>query len=144
MMDLAAAHRVLDISRGHGVAVTLIAERPTTGRVVALDRSAKMVELALVRNALQIASGLVDIRLGSFPANELLADGETFTKLLVMHVPLFRDHAKVTAAAERHLLAPAGEIYLVGQPPRADLVEPWVEITTRERVDAGLRVKSTH
>jgi len=55
-------HRVLEAGCGHGVAVSLIAERLDGGVVLAIDRSPRMIEAATRRNAARIAAGVVALQ----------------------------------------------------------------------------------
>ena len=50
-MDIRPSDRVLEIGCGHGVAVTLICQRLTSGSVLAVDRSQTMIDMARRRNA---------------------------------------------------------------------------------------------
>src|SRR5215210_1905105 len=50
ILALDPADRVLEVGCGHGVAVSLVCERLTSGRITAIDRSKKMIEMAARRN----------------------------------------------------------------------------------------------
>jgi trans-aconitate methyltransferase len=56
-LALDPADRVLEVGCGHGVAVSLVCERLTSGRITAIDRSNKMIEMAAHRNREHAARG---------------------------------------------------------------------------------------
>jgi trans-aconitate methyltransferase len=56
-LALDPADRVLEVGCGHGVAVSLVCERLTSGRITAIDRSKKMIEMAARRNRGHVARG---------------------------------------------------------------------------------------
>jgi len=49
-LEVRPADRLLEVGCGHGVAVSLVCERLTTGTITAIDRSSKMIEMAARRN----------------------------------------------------------------------------------------------
>ncbi|MFI7604573.1 class I SAM-dependent methyltransferase [Micromonospora sp. NPDC049366] len=117
-MAVAPDDRVLEIGCGRGVAVSLVARRLTTGRIVAIDRSATMVRLAAERNASHVESGRAEIRQAGFESVDLPT--RSFTKIFAVNVNLFW----VGAAAEqidrmRELLVPGGRLYVFGERPTA-------------------------
>ena len=56
-LALDPADRVLEVGCGHGVAVSLVCERLTSGRITAIDRTKKMIEMAARRNREHVAAG---------------------------------------------------------------------------------------
>src|SRR5215207_6353625 len=56
-LALDPADRVLEVGCGHGMAVSLVCERLTGGRITAIDRSKKMIEMAARRNREHVAGG---------------------------------------------------------------------------------------
>src|ERR671932_220552 len=61
-LEVRPADRLLEVGCGHGVAVSLVCERLTTGTITAIDRSPKMIEMATRRNREHVdADGVVYI-----------------------------------------------------------------------------------
>lgn len=109
-MDIRPADRVLEIGCGHGVAATLVCARLTTGRYVAVDRSAKMIAAARKRNAEAVRSGKA--RFVEAALEELDLGRERFDKVFAMRVRLFHDEpARARELAERWL-AKGGRLFV--------------------------------
>src|SRR3954469_9247911 len=56
-LEVRPADRLLEVGCGHGVAVSLVCERLTTGTITAIDRSPKMIEMATRRNRAHVDAG---------------------------------------------------------------------------------------
>jgi SAM-dependent methyltransferase len=114
MMDVQPSDRVLEVGCGHGVAVTLIADRMTTGTVLGIDRSARMIEMATERNRAHVAAGRAEFQTVS------LADADfgdrVFDKVLAFHVNVFWREPVRELAVLRRQLAADGSFYLFDQP----------------------------
>ncbi|MEV4756472.1 methyltransferase domain-containing protein [Micromonospora sp. NPDC049559] len=123
--------RLLEIGCGRGVAVSLVAGRLTTGRIVAIDRAATMARLATERNASHIDSGTVEIRCAEFASVDLPAG--YFTKIFAVNVNLFWLGAATRQIDRiRSLLAPGGRLYVFGERPTS--VHPEANLTSTERL----------
>jgi cyclopropane fatty-acyl-phospholipid synthase-like methyltransferase len=115
-LDVRPDDRVLEIGCGHGVAASLICERLEGGRLVAIDRSAKMIAAAVRRNEEHVAAGRAEFLIAALEDVDLGA--RRFDKVLAVRVGLFhRDPARAHALAERWL-APGGGVVAVFDPPR--------------------------
>ena len=98
--------RVLEIGCGHGVAATLLCERGA--RLVAIDRSPKMIAAAARRNAAYVESGAAEFLVASLEDADL--GGRRFDAILAVRVGLFdREPERARALAVRWL-APGGRI----------------------------------
>ena len=105
-LDLRPEHRVLEIGCGHGVAATMVCERLTSGRLTAIDRSAKMIAAAANRNARYVTAGTAEFLVASLEEADL--GDRRFDRIFAVRVGLFhREPARARALAERWL-APGG------------------------------------
>jgi cyclopropane fatty-acyl-phospholipid synthase-like methyltransferase len=110
-LDLAGTESVLEIGCGHGVAVRLVLDRLTTGRITALDRSAKMIEA--------VRASTDDPRLTT--RAEALEDadwaGETFDAIFAVNVDFNLRLGTRWPAMLKGLLRPGGRLVLSFDPP---------------------------
>jgi cyclopropane fatty-acyl-phospholipid synthase-like methyltransferase len=106
---------VLEIGCGHGVAATLICQKLRGGRLLAIDRSKKMIDAAVRRNKEYLEAGKAEFRLADVMKFD--PGPQRFDKILAVRVGLLhRDEDK----ARRHLekwLKPKGKIFLVYDEP---------------------------
>ncbi len=140
-LGLEPSHRVLEVGCGHGVAVSLIAERLDGGRIVALDRSEKMVAAARRRNAAHVAAGRAEIRAASLHEADLA--GEEFDRVLAVHVPVFlRGDPARELEVLAGCLADGGSLHVWHQPLDPAAVEPAAERLTAVLEGNGFAVQS--
>ena len=109
-LALDPADRVLEVGCGHGVAVSLVCERLAGGRVTAIDRSEKMIEMAARRNREHVASGRAVLKMATLEKAEL--GDERFDKVFAFNVAPFWLQPKEALAIVRRHLAPDGAVYV--------------------------------
>jgi cyclopropane fatty-acyl-phospholipid synthase-like methyltransferase len=99
---------ILEIGCGHGVAADLICQCLVGGRLVAIDRSAKMIAVALQRNALHIAAGRAEFHVAEL---EKFDPGDLrFDAVLAVRVGIFHREPKRAHGLVRRWLKPRGRI----------------------------------
>lgn len=114
-LDLDPGDVVLEAGCGHGLAVSLVCERLTSGRIVAIDRSAKMIEAAKRRNADFVAAGRAQFEVVGLAGFD--AHATQFTKVFASNVGVFV-HGNPARELDviRRCLAPGGQLHLFYQP----------------------------
>ena len=109
--------RVLEVGCGRGVAAELLCERLTSGHLVAVDRSATAVAAARARCAAHEAAGRVSFRTAAL-AELTPQDVGALDAALAVNVNVFwTSPARRELAVLGSLLAPAGRLVLVYEPP---------------------------
>src|SRR3954453_1724705 len=109
-MALDPADHVLEVGCGHGVAVSLVCERLTSGRITAIDRSQKMIEMAARRNREHIAAGRAVLKTAALDEADL--GDERFDKVFAFNVAPFWLHPTEALGIVRQHLAPDGSVYV--------------------------------
>ena len=115
MLAISPGDRLLEVGCGHGVAVSLACEKLEDGRIVAIDRSQKMIEAATKRNREHVESGKAVFESATFADARL--EAQSFDKIFAVHVAVFWRRPAETLARVRELLAPGGRLYLFNQAP---------------------------
>lgn len=132
------ADRILEIGCGHGVLLSLLADRLASGTITAIDRSDKMVAVATKRNAAHIKSGKAAIRQAELAAVDF--KDRLFDKIVAVNVNVFWLEPARELAAVRRLLEPAGSFYLFFDPPSAAQAEPIADKLAANLEGNGFRV----
>ena len=110
ILALDPAHRVLEVGCGHGVAISLVCERLTSGQITAIDRSQKMIEKATHRNREHIAGGRAALKTAALENVDF--GNERFDKVFAFNVAPFWLQPKDALAIVRRHLVPGGAFYL--------------------------------
>jgi ubiquinone/menaquinone biosynthesis C-methylase UbiE len=111
--------RVLEIGCGHGVAATIVCERLEGGRLTAIDRSAKMIEAAVLRNAAYVEAGKAEFVVASLEDVDL--GDRRFDLVFAVRVGLFHREPRRAHALVEPWLAPTGRVRAFFDPPARQL-----------------------
>src|SRR4051794_28358663 len=109
-LALDPADHVLEVGCGHGMAVSLVCERLTSGRITAIDRSRKMIEMAARRNRVHAAAGKAVLKTAALEKADL--GNERFDKVFAFNVAPFWLQPKEALGIVRRHLTPNGAFYL--------------------------------
>ncbi|THK35293.1 methyltransferase domain-containing protein [Ensifer sp. MPMI2T] len=127
-----ASEQILEIGCGHGMAVAMVCDRLTDGRIVAVDRSATMIAAAKRRNAHHVAAGRAEFHTAELASADL--SEACFDKAFALRVGVFArdDPTRELMVLARHL-SPAGRLYLFHDEPSRSADD------VARRLEAGVR-----
>jgi SAM-dependent methyltransferase len=109
--------RLLEVGCGHGVAVSLVCDRLTDGRITAVDRSPKMIEAAMKRNQDHARK----VRFVAASLAEADLRDEIYDKVLAVHVAALHKPGDELDIVRRRL-APGGRLCLVSPGARMERI----------------------
>jgi ubiquinone/menaquinone biosynthesis C-methylase UbiE len=109
-LELRPADRALEVGCGHGVVVSLVCEQLTTGRITAIDRSEKMIEMAARRNREHAEAGRAVLKTVALEKADF--GDERFDKVFAFNVAPFWLQPKEALGVVRRYLAPDGTFSL--------------------------------
>ena len=115
---------ILEIGCGNGHAVELICKQLTTGKIIAIDRSAKAIRAAEANNQQCVNSGKVQFR------NTALAEikrNEMFDKIFAINVNVFWTGPEKEIAILNTLMSRNSRLYLFYDPPSSGQPEKAIE-----------------
>jgi SAM-dependent methyltransferase len=135
------AERILEVGCGHGVLVSLLAERLRGGVVVGVDRSAAMVAAARRRNLAAVEAGRVRLQAASLVDAAL--DGP-FDVVVSFNVRAFwTPPAPVWDVVDR-VLAPKGRVYVAFSLMGADAERPVTDAVATPAAVRGMSLTAVH
>jgi SAM-dependent methyltransferase len=141
VMKVKPADRVLEVGCGHGVAAALVCDQLDGGRLLGLDRSAKMIETAKRRNQENVAAGIAEFRTTTLAKADL--EPESFDVVFSFNVSLFWTPPARELALLAEALAPGGRLFVFHQPPFPEKNQQVVAAATKLLTEAGWTVQDT-
>lgn len=136
--------RIVELGCGPGVAAALVCDRLTTGRMVAVDRSATAVARTRSRNAAHVATGRLTVVRSEVDTLDL--PPASATKVFAVNVNLFWTRVPTRELAVlREILEPDGELFVLygNGPTGEDRVTPTVSEALRAAGFGGVTVLSS-
>ena len=115
ILDVQPSDVILEIGCGYGHSIPLICEQLSTGKLTAIDRSAKMASAASESNKEFIESGRAEILNCDLLDHALPAS--SFDKVFLFNINVFWMDPASELAEIRRLLKPDGRLFIFHQPP---------------------------
>src|SRR5881397_1559831 len=114
-LEVRPADRLLEVGCGHGVAVSLVCERLTTGTITAIDRSPKMIEMATRRNRAHVDAGRAVLEAIALEDADL--GDRRFDKVFAFNVAPFWQQPEAARCRPRAPRPGRGRLPLLGRAP---------------------------
>ena len=134
-LDPHGSQAVLEVGCGHGVAVRLLLEQPRVSRVVALDRSPKMVAAVTASAPGAVAEGRLIVRAEALEAADFA--GERFDAIIAINLDFNLRLGDSWPGLLKGLLKPAGLVVLAFEPPPGSGKGAGFACLSRQRLEAA-------
>lgn len=138
-LKVKGADTLLEIGCGRGVAVSLIAPRLTSGRILAIDRSATAIAAARKAGRDWEKAGTAAFRQAALA--DLAGSEGPFDKIFAINVNLFWTDARAELPVLRESLKRAGGLYLFYEPPAAAQRDRITRLVKEKFANSGLTVE---
>lgn len=139
-LALNGTERVLEIGCGHGIATGLIASALTTGHLIAIDASPKMIFATARRNAEHIQSGRLSLIEDRFETAEFNA---RFDAIFAVNFDFPSRSDATWADRLKGLLKPNGRLCLILEAPEESRARTFANAATEALIAAGMTVTET-
>lgn len=118
-LEIKPSDRVLEIGCGRGVAAALVAQRLRTGKMTAIDRSARAIAAAEALNRAAIEAGKVELLAAKL--EEVYFGRRRFSVVFAVNVGVFwLGDGRLAVARLNRLVRPNGRLHLIWERPDAD------------------------
>jgi SAM-dependent methyltransferase len=138
----APGDKVLEVGCGHGVLLSVLAARLTTGVVVGVDRSATMIEVAGRRNRAAIDAGRVAVTTACL--TDAVLEGQLFDVVVSFNVRAFWTPPAPEWDVIDRVLAPGGRVFVAFSVMGAGADGPIEEAVRRLAGQRGLQLVTAH
>ncbi len=130
---------ILEIGCGHGLASGLVASRLEAGRLVALDRSDKMIAATIRRNRALLEAGRLQALAGSFEAQEFPLG--SFDTVFAVNVDVTARGGETWPSRLARILKREGKLLLVMEAPPGSSAESPAHATSELLIRYGFRTQ---
>lgn len=124
-LDVRPGDRILEIGCGYGHCIGLVCERLTSGKITAIDRSAKMAEAAKRANAPYLHTGRAEVLHRDILDSRL--PSSSFDSVFLFNINAFWMDPVSELTEVKRLLAPQGRFYIFHKPPPGHDVREFIE-----------------
>lgn len=139
-LEVAPDDNLLEIGCGHGVAITLVCEKLTSGSIMAIDRSQKMIDTATKRNQNFVDTGKAHLRCMTLEGGDF--GDRRFNKIFAIRVNFFIQKPTEQLAKLKELLLPDGTLYLIIDPPSANQSALYIQSAQQNLQASGYEIKT--
>ena len=115
VLNIQPGDRILEIGCGAGLFAEQMIKKLGSGNITAVDRSASMINLSSKKNAAAVAAGRAKFVHFDFMQSDFKKN--RFDKIVAFNVNFFWKDSKDELQVIRHIMKPAGQLFVFYQAP---------------------------